>query len=127
MLSSLFLCREFTHECCPRLLTTFRFTRTGSYPTVSQHTGTWSLNASTHSLDWSIPLITSSDPDSRTGTLEFTVGGDDAATFFPVRVGFIAEGSLFGIGVGSVKHVESGNNVEFSQDVTLSADDYLVV
>ncbi|KAL5533835.1 hypothetical protein ACEPAG_295 [Sanghuangporus baumii] len=100
---------------------------TGSYPTVSQYTGTWSLNASTHSLDWSIPLITSSDPDSRTGTLEFTVGGDDAATFFPVRVAFLAEGSLFGVGVGSVKHVETGDDVQFSQEVTLATDDYLVV
>ncbi|EJD03484.1 uncharacterized protein FOMMEDRAFT_82189, partial [Fomitiporia mediterranea MF3/22] len=101
---------------------------TGSYPTVSQHTGTWSLNASTHSLDWSIPLISSSDEEeSRTGTLEFAVGGDDASTFFPVRVAFLAQGSLVGMGVENVSLVESGESIEFSQDVSIEADEYVVV
>ena len=99
-------------------------TRTGSYPTVAQHTGTWELNASTHSLDWSIPLISSDEPS---GTLEFKVGGDDAGTFFPVRVSFVSQGSLLGVGVESATLTESGETVEFSQDALLTTKDYVVV
>ncbi|KAH8119762.1 hypothetical protein DFH11DRAFT_5704 [Phellopilus nigrolimitatus] len=99
---------------------------TGSYPTVASHTGEWSLNASTHSLDWSIPLI-SAEADTTSGTLEFTVGGDDAATFFPVRVAFVAQGSVVGMAVGTVTRVDTGEDAVFSQEVTLSADEYLVV
>ncbi len=98
--------------------------RTGSYPTVSAHSGDWSLNASTHSLDWSIPIISA---DEKSGTLEFSVGGDDADTFFPVKVNFIAQGSLIDMGVSSVVQASDGSDVEFSQDVTISADDYSVV
>jgi hypothetical protein len=70
----------------------------GSYPTVNSHSGTWTLNPSTHSIDWSIPLITS-DADSKTGTLEFSVGGDDVEAFFPVKASFVAQGSLGNIQV----------------------------
>jgi len=97
---------------------------TGSYPTVSAHSGDWSLNASTHSLDWSIPIISA---DEKSGTLEFSVGGDDAGTFFPVKVNFIAQGSLIDMGVSSVVQASDGSDVVFSQDVTISADDYSVV
>lgn len=100
--------------------------RTGSYPTVSSHTGDWSLNASTHSLDWTMPLI-SADADTKSGTLEFTVGGDDIGTFFPVRVAFTAQGSLIGMGIGGVTRADNGEDVVFSQDAILVADDYLVI
>ncbi|TDL26355.1 hypothetical protein BD410DRAFT_783390 [Rickenella mellea] len=98
---------------------------TGSYPSVtSPHTGDWSLNASTHSLDWSIPLIST---EMRSGTLEFTVGGDDESTFFPVKVSFAAEGSLMGLGVASVKRADNAEDVLFSQAVTATTEEYLLV
>ena len=96
---------------------------TGSYPTVAQHSGSWSLNASTLTLDWSIPLI---NPEESSGTLEFTVGGDDAGTFFPVKVAFVSPGSLVGVAVDSVTLVDSGDGVDFSQDSLLLTDDYVV-
>ncbi|KLO20115.1 hypothetical protein SCHPADRAFT_863921 [Schizopora paradoxa] len=97
---------------------------TGSYPTVSSHSGDWSLNASTHSLDWSIPTISAED---KTGILEFSVGGDDAGTFFPVKVNFVAQGSLVDMSVASVAKADDGSDVVFSQDVTISAEDYSVI
>ncbi|KAI5114784.1 hypothetical protein M0805_005528, partial [Coniferiporia weirii] len=99
---------------------------TGSYPTVASHTGSWSLNASTHSLDWAVPLI-SAEADTRSGALEFAVGGDDAGTFFPVHVAFIAQGSLAGLRVGSIARVDNGEDIVFSQEATLSTEEYLVI
>jgi len=97
---------------------------TGSYPTVTSNSGDWSLNAATHSLDWSIPIISQ---DEKSGNLEFTVGGDDAGTFFPVKVAFVAEGSLVDMNVASIASAENGSDVTFSQDVSLSATDYSVI
>ncbi|EIN14331.1 hypothetical protein PUNSTDRAFT_49151 [Punctularia strigosozonata HHB-11173 SS5] len=95
----------------------------GSYPTVSSHSGTWTLNASTHSLDWSIPLVTA---DERSGSLEFSVGGDDVDAFFPVKVAFVAEGSMAGVQVVSAHHAGTGAEETFSQDTILSSEEYIV-
>ena len=96
--------------------------RAGSYPTVSSHTGEWSLNPSSHSLDWAIALVNAGD---RSGSLEFSVGGDDAGTFFPVKVSFAAQGSLAGVSVASVELVDGGA-VTFSQEAIVSVENYVV-
>ncbi|KAF7356589.1 Copper P-type ATPase [Mycena venus] len=98
----------------------------GSYPTVSSHTGEWSLEPNSHSLLWSTPLVSSDSESTRTGSLMFTVAGDDPETFFPVRVAFVGQGSLAGVGVGSVKLVE-GDEPAFSVDSVVTADGYFVV
>ncbi|KAJ7115999.1 hypothetical protein C8R44DRAFT_628654 [Mycena epipterygia] len=63
----------------------------GSYPTVSSHTGEWSLEPNSHSLAWSTPLVSADSESTRTGSLMFTVAGDDPETFFPVRVAFVGQ------------------------------------
>lgn len=81
----------------------------GSYPTVSSHTGEWSLEPNSHSLAWSTPLVSADSGEilisvvppstgstvgiesTRTGSLMFTVAGDDPETFFPVRVAFVGQ------------------------------------
>ena len=98
----------------------------GSYPTVSSHTGEWSLDSSSHSLAWSIPVITAAD-DSKTGSLIFNVGGADVGIFFPVEVSFIGQGSLAGVAVASVDKLDGSESPEFSVDSFVSADEYLVV
>ncbi|KAL0952161.1 hypothetical protein HGRIS_008777 [Hohenbuehelia grisea] len=101
----------------------------GSYPTVTSHTGDWSLDPSSHSLAWSVPRI-APDDDSKSGSLIFTVGGDDAGAFFPVEVAFVAQGSLAGIDVASVAKVGAGAGGEepvFSIDSMVVADQYLVI
>ena len=105
------------------ILNSLPFFRAGSYPTVASHTGEWALNPSSHSLDWSIALINS---DDRSGTLEFTVGGDDAGAFFPVKVTFAGQGSLSGLSVGSIALVDGGD-VTFSQEEIIAVDNYTVV
>ncbi|KAJ4474424.1 hypothetical protein J3R30DRAFT_3295753 [Lentinula aciculospora] len=98
----------------------------GSYPTVTSHSGEWSLNPSSHSIAWTIPAI-SSDEDTRSGSLIFNVGGDDAGAFFPVEVAFIAKGSLAGVNVASVTKTSGESLNSFSVDSLLTVDEYLVV
>lgn len=74
------------------------YLREGGFPTVSSHTGDWVIDPSTHSLLWTAPRVSSND-ETKTGTLEFSVAGDDATAFFPVKVNFTAIGSLIGINV----------------------------
>jgi len=57
----------------------------------------------------------------------FTVGGDDASTFFPVGVTFVGQGSLAGITVASVSKVNGGEDPAYSVDSIVSTDQYLVV
>jgi hypothetical protein len=97
----------------------------GAYPTVTVHTGEWSLNPATHALAWAVPRVSAADSS---GSLEFAVGGDDTGVFFPVRVSFVGQGSMAGLSVVSVSRV--GDNEEagtFSQDATVVAEDYLLV
>ena len=104
------------------VLMLFHPSRDGSYPTVSSHTGEWSLNPSSHSLDWSITKVNAED---RSGSLEFSIGGDDAGAFFPVTVSFAAQGSLVGVSIASVDLVDGGA-VTFSQEATVSIENYVV-
>lgn len=124
MSSSLFLCREYLTSCLT-LAFSWLSCSDGSYPTVSSHNGEWSLNPSTHSLTWSIPLISA---DERTGSLMFTVGGDDPGTFFPVHVTFAGQGSLAGVVVGGIKNTTTGEIEEvYSVDSIVEVEEYSVV
>ena len=100
--------------------------RDGSYPTVSSHTGEWSLDPSSHSLAWSIPVISPND-DTRSGSLVFSANGDDPAMFFPVKVNFIGQGSLAGVNIISIANVNGGDNPDFSVDASVSTENYQVV
>ncbi len=95
------------------------FNSAGSYPTVSSHTGDWALNPSVHALDWTIGRV---DSDERSGTLEFSIGGDDAGAFFPVKVSFVGQGNIAGVHLASVTRVDSGEEVVFSEDASVSID-----
>jgi hypothetical protein len=98
----------------------------GSYPTVTSHSGEWSLDSASHSLAWSIPVVTTSD-DSKTGSLIFNVGGVDVSAFFPVDVSFIGQGSLAGVAVASVDRIDGTEGPGYSVDALVTADEYLVV
>lgn len=98
----------------------------GSYPTVSSHSGEWSLNPSSHSIAWAIPVV-SAEEDTKSGSLIFNVGGDDAGAFFPVEVSFVGKGSLAGVNVASISKTAGGEVSTFSIDTLLTVDEYLVV
>ncbi|KAF8602948.1 hypothetical protein BDV93DRAFT_607240 [Ceratobasidium sp. AG-I] len=80
----------------------------GAYPTVSSHTGSWAINPSTHSLDWTTETVFACA--ETTGLLEFSVEGDDAEAFFPIK----SEKSLIGVEVLSGERVSGEGSVEFS-------------
>lgn len=95
----------------------------GSYPTVSSASEKWTVNPATHSLDWSIPEVSGG---SRSGSLEFNVGGDDPEAFFPVKATFVGSGSLAKIQVTSASQVANGSDVRFSQDRTFYVGDFTI-
>lgn len=72
-----------------------------------------------------MPTIAPSD----TGSMVFTVGGDDPGAFFPVDVNFVAQGSIGGVGVAAVNKVgqDEGEDVIFSVDSLVNVDQYSVV
>ena len=77
----------------------------GSYPTVSSNSvGSWSVNPSYHSIDWSMHQASASDDATRSGTLEFSIAGDEPAAFFPIKVSFVATGSLASVNVRVIEH-----------------------
>ncbi|KAF8593895.1 hypothetical protein BDV93DRAFT_535139 [Ceratobasidium sp. AG-I] len=97
----------------------------GAYPTVSSHTGSWAINPNTHSLDWTAETV-SADTET-TGSLEFSVGGDDAEAFFPVKVNFKSEKSLIGVEVLSAERVGGEGSVVFSKEMRVGVEQYLIV
>ncbi|KAF5332613.1 hypothetical protein D9611_005281 [Ephemerocybe angulata] len=98
----------------------------GSYPTVSSHTGDWALDPALHSLAWKVPVV-SSDDETRSGSLIFSVNGVDVGAFFPVDVSFVGQGSLAGVGVQKVETVDGAAGPAFSIDALVTADEYSVV
>ena len=99
--------------------------RPNAYPKVSSNTGDWTHNSSTNCLDWTTDTI---DADEPSGTLEFSVSGtEDPDAFFPVGVRFVSAGSLAEVKVESATLVESGEDVEFSQETVLVTEEYVVV
>ena len=66
-------------------------------------------------------------PEERSGSMEFSINGDDVGVFFPVKVSFVGQGSIVGIRAATVSLVENNETVTFSEDATVSVDSYLVV
>lgn len=95
------------------------------FPKVGSHTGSYSVDPNTNALVWSIPLV-SSDTD-KSGSMEFTIDGEDTTAFFPVKVDFVAEGSLVGVGIEGVTNADGSETLVFSQEVTCTTDEYTIV
>ncbi|KAJ2852545.1 coatomer subunit delta [Coemansia brasiliensis] len=90
-------------------------------PTISDIDGTynWTFNK----LEWQIPAI---DVSNRSGSLDFSVPGDDPGAFFPVMVSFTCKQTLFDIEVTNVTTADD-EEVEFSQSVALIPDQYAII
>ena len=100
----------------------------GAYPTITNSVGSYSINPETHTLDWTIDSISSvsGDDDTKSGSLEFTVQGDDTAAFFPIAVDFVSQDAMCGVKVIGVKAAGSGEQVDYSEETVLSSEKYLV-
>ena len=92
--------------------------------TAMEGGGDWRYDARRRVVLWAIDLV---DESNRTGSAEFVFPASDPASFFPVEVGFHADASLAGVGVGSVAGVEDGAPVKWGASTSLVADGYEIV
>ena len=100
-----------------------------AYPgSVTAAEGTsWSLDDSSHALNWLIPELSQANEDTKSGTLEFKVTGDDIGACFPGAVDFAAQPGLCGVKVDSVKDAASGEDVLYSTESLVSTEDFVIV
>lgn len=94
-------------------------------PTVTSETGTHSVDSAAGTLTWIIPIVSSSE--NKSGSLEFTVDGEDTSVFFPVKADFAAEGSLVGVAVANVLKTDADEQLTFSQEAVCTTEEYEVV
>ncbi|EJD03483.1 uncharacterized protein FOMMEDRAFT_154555 [Fomitiporia mediterranea MF3/22] len=91
-------------------LTTIQFSETTTVRTATDSgTGSGSETVSSFIMEWAPTPLSPNTPalDSHTGMPESAIGGDDASTFFPVRVAVFEQGSLVGLGVENVVVVDT--------------------
>lgn len=95
-----------------------------SQPTVSHCDGEFVYNARSHSVEWQIAAI---DSSNRSGSLEFTTALTDASAFFPVKVSFLSKQTYSQIQVSAVAYADSGLPVDFSYDSSLVPESFSIV
>jgi hypothetical protein len=95
----------------------------GEAPSVTSHTGEWTVDDETGTLQWSVGTVSAAES---TGALEFTVNSSDVDALYPVQASFVAATSLAGVLAASVTHPDSGADVVFSQDAVVSTKEYQV-
>jgi len=93
-------------------------------PTVGEVDGSYNINHQNRYVEWQIPII---DADNRSGSMEFSVQGNDANSFFPVRVNFTSHQSFSNIHIADIQHVENGSSVNYSHETRLMPDNYIIM
>uniref|UniRef100_A0A7S0BJU1 Coatomer subunit delta n=1 Tax=Rhodosorus marinus TaxID=101924 RepID=A0A7S0BJU1_9RHOD len=96
----------------------------GSSPSIGQVDGEYEFNQRTSSLIWMIPVINSSNSS---GSFEFTTAPADSNSFFPVSVSFTSKATYAQIAVTGCANAMSEESVKFSQEVSLSTDEFTIV
>ena len=90
-------------------------------PVVGEVTGSTEFESRKGLLHWRVPLI---DSSSNTGSMEFTVPAANASSFFPVHVSFRSNTTFCALQVVAVSEEGSNSNVEFTQDTSLTVEQY---
>ncbi|KAI3659637.1 hypothetical protein MP638_004372 [Amoeboaphelidium occidentale] len=93
-------------------------------PKVNHVDGEYTVNPGTKSLEWKIPLM---DASNSSGTLEFSIPGDNDSVLFPVLVSFTSSKPYIEIKVAAAISIESGQPVPFAQTGRLVTDEYKIV
>ncbi|KAI8822678.1 uncharacterized protein EV422DRAFT_524964 [Fimicolochytrium jonesii] len=93
-------------------------------PSISDAEGTTAIDRSRHLVHWQLPTI---DKTNSSGVLEFTAEGDDAGSFFPIRVSFASGRTFCGVAVKDITAVNGGEPVTFSQQTVCSTEEYTIV
>ena len=90
---------------------------------VSAVDGDYRFNKAQGALEWQLPVI---DSGSKTGSLEFSCGGDDAGQFFPVNVSFNTSTSLCDIEISEITLVDGGA-LKFDSTISVVTEEYSIV
>lgn len=75
------------------------------------------------SLDWTIPSISE---DNSTGSFEFEAEADEDNEFFPMTVKFRKESPIVPVDVHEVTLTEMSESLDFSKDVKVVAENYVI-
>ncbi|CEP09603.1 hypothetical protein [Parasitella parasitica] len=90
---------------------------------VSQNDGSYYVDRARRVLEWQLPVINSSN---KSGSLECSIPGNDADSFFPVTVSFASEKLICGVDVLSVSNAENNADTAYSKNIIMTAEDYFV-
>jgi len=93
-------------------------------PTVGDVDGMYEIDKQHRLIEWQIPII---DASNKSGSMEFSMEGEDVGAFFPIRVTFVSNRSYFNLEVADVVEVDGGASVAYSQEVSFTPDDYSIV
>uniref|UniRef100_M4BDM8 Coatomer subunit delta n=1 Tax=Hyaloperonospora arabidopsidis (strain Emoy2) TaxID=559515 RepID=M4BDM8_HYAAE len=93
-------------------------------PSVANVDGQYQHNSSESSLLWHQDQISSTN---NSGTLEFTIRGNNMDAFFPISVSFFSRSVYSDVQVESVQKIEDGSAIAFGFEKLLSTDSYRIV
>ncbi|OLL27018.1 Coatomer subunit delta [Neolecta irregularis DAH-3] len=82
-------------------------------PEIGNIDGSYEINYNTNTLDWTLPLVTSSNPS---GSLEFKAECDDVNQLYPVIVKFTSQRLQNPIDVSDVHLVDMSQPVNFEKE-----------
>ncbi|PVU91035.1 hypothetical protein BB559_004343 [Furculomyces boomerangus] len=94
----------------------------GKQPIVGDIDGSYEVNRNAGTLDWQVSVI---DRNSRTGSLDFVVDGDNVNLFFPVSVDYKSSTTYCQVHV--LEAISEGESTDFSQTVVSVPDQYIIV
>jgi len=96
---------------------------TNDHPEVKEIDGQYHFNQKDSVLVWQIDEISE---DQSNGSLEFIVNEIDSDDFFPIAVTFVSDQTYAGIEVKSLDYVESKEPTEYTCEIALKPEKYIV-
>jgi hypothetical protein len=95
---------------------------TDAAPTIVSVDGDHKHNSRDGVMMWHLDMI---DESNASGTLEFTIPGDDADNFFPLTVGFYSPKLMVDLKVDGVNN-QDGETIRHGYNASLVTDNYIV-
>eukprot|EP00956_Cyclotella_meneghiniana_P031002 scaffold80153_cov77-Cyclotella_meneghiniana.AAC.4 len=93
-------------------------------PAIESIDGQYKHDPNTGMLCWHQDVV---DANNSTGSLEFSIAGNDEDVFFPVQIAFTSQSLMCPIEVMSLTNVESGSPIPNNMTVRLVPDSYQCV
>ncbi|KAJ0400137.1 hypothetical protein ATCC90586_007219 [Pythium insidiosum] len=93
-------------------------------PQVSHIDGQFQHNANEGALLWHLDRI---DPSNTSGTLEFSIRGNNMDAFFPLAVSFFSRSVYSDVDVQAVVKADDSSPIQFGYEKLLSTESYQIV